>query len=109
MVGGTVGALLTGVFATMLVNPGIADLTTASPAAGWPAGQTVHRRHRHLSFRGIGTLVILTVVNAIFKLRPAVEDEIVGMDLSQHSERAYTVGSEPIALAYGAVGEPKAA
>ena len=110
MVGGTVGALLTGVFATMLVNPAIPTLTLGVAGGGLAllGKQAVAVLATYL-FAGLGTLIILTVVNAIFKLRPATEDEILGMDLSQHSERAYAIGSEPIALAFNAVGEPKAA
>ena len=110
MVGGTIGALLTGVFATMLINPDIVNLTHGV-AGGGPAllvKQLAAVIATYL-FAGIGTLVILTIVNAVFKLRAAVEDEIVGMDLSQHSERAYAIGGEPIALAVNGIGEPKPA
>jgi Amt family ammonium transporter len=110
MVGGTVGALLTGVFATSLVNPDIATLTLGV-AGGGPAlllKQAIAVLATYV-FAGVGTLVILSVVNAVFKLRPAVEDEIAGLDLSQHSERAYAIGGEPIALAVNGIGEPKPA
>ena len=40
----------------------------------------------------IGTiiLIILVIVNAITPLRPMADDESLGLDLSQHSEQAYT-------------------
>ncbi|HSW46126.1 MAG TPA: ammonium transporter [Phycisphaerae bacterium] len=110
LVGGTIGALLTGVFATVLVNPDIPKLALGV-AGGGPAlllKQFLAVVVTYL-FAGIGTLVILTIVNAVFRLRPDTEDEIVGMDLSQHSERAYAIGGEPIALAVDGIGEPKPA
>ena len=110
MVGGTLGALLTGIFATVLVNPDIPKLALGVEGGGLALlGKQFIAVIATYLFAGIGTLIILTVVNAIFKLRPEAEDEIVGMDLSQHSERAYAIGSEPIALAFGAADEPKAA
>lgn len=110
LVGGTLGALLTGIFATAAVNSAIPALTLGVAGGGLALlGKQVIAVLATYLFAGIGTLVILTVVNALFKLRPETEDEIVGMDLSQHSERAYAIGSEPIALAYSAASEPKAA
>ncbi len=40
----------------------------------------------------VGTWVILKVVDAIVGLRVSDEDEVVGLDLSQHSETAYAMG-----------------
>ena len=40
----------------------------------------------------VGTFVILKVVDAIVGLRVTDEDEVVGLDLSQHSETAYAFG-----------------
>ncbi len=110
MVGGTLGALLTGLFATTAVNPAIPSLTLGVAGGGLAllGKQAIAVLATYL-FAGLGTLVILAVVNAIFKLRPSVEDEIAGLDLSQHSERAYAIGSEPIALAVNGIGEPKPA
>ncbi len=110
MVGGTLGALLTGVFATAAVNPAIPALTLGVAGGGLAllAKQAIAVLATYL-FAGIGTLIILMVVNAVLKLRPSIEDEIAGLDLSQHSERAYAIGSEPIALAVDGIGEPKPA
>ncbi|GIW42653.1 MAG: hypothetical protein KatS3mg076_3230 [Candidatus Binatia bacterium] len=94
MVGGTLGALLTGVFATSSVNPAISDLTGGLPGglfSGYP--ELVVKQLLAVlatyAFCGFGTLVILVVVNAVTALRPAAEDELLGLDLSQHSEQAY--------------------
>jgi Amt family ammonium transporter len=40
----------------------------------------------------VGTYVILKVVDAIVGLRVSEEDEVAGLDLSQHSETAYVFG-----------------
>jgi len=39
----------------------------------------------------VGTAIILKVVDAIVGLRVSEEDEMAGLDLSQHSETAYTM------------------
>ena len=41
-------------------------------------------------FCGVGTFLLLTVINAITPLRPQIDDERMGLDLSQHSETAYS-------------------
>ena len=40
----------------------------------------------------VGTVVILKVVDVLVGLRVSQEDEVVGLDLSQHSETAYVFG-----------------
>lgn len=112
-VGGTLGALLTGVFATSAINPAVETLTLGLPGglvAGHPelilkqlgaVGATV-------AFCGVGTMAILIIVNLITPVRAAREEEILGMDLSQHRERGYNVGGgETFAAARDA--EPRAA
>jgi Amt family ammonium transporter len=93
--GGTVGALLTGVFATAAVNPIFKD------AHGHPlpvglidghAGQMLSQAVGVLIAWGlalVGTLVILKLVDAVVGLRVSEEHEIQGLDLSQHGEEAY--------------------
>ncbi len=86
-VGGTVGAFLTGLFATRLVNPAIAlEAGTALMLRQLAAVLATY------AFCGLGTYVLLVVVNAITTVRARQDEEIVGMDLSQHSERAYLLG-----------------
>ncbi len=93
--GGTVGALLTGLFATAAVNPIFKD------AHGHPlpvglidghAGQMLSQAVGVLIAWGlalVGTLVILKLVDAVVGLRVSEEHEIQGLDLSQHGEEAY--------------------
>ncbi|MEE9176123.1 MAG: ammonium transporter [Thermodesulfobacteriota bacterium] len=86
-IGGTWGCLATGLFASTAVNPGGANglffgnpeqlvIQFISVAATWV-------------FAFGGTLVILYVLKAIMGLRVSTEEEVTGLDLSQHGEVAY--------------------
>jgi Amt family ammonium transporter len=93
--GGTLGALLTGVFASSAINPIFKD------AAGnpLPSGLIQGNAHQLLNqFMGVliawglaivGTLVILKIVDLTVGLRVTEEHEIQGLDLSQHGEEGY--------------------
>ena len=80
-VGGTWGALATGVL--------------ASAAVGGTAGGMGQLREQIIAvvatylFAGIGTFVILQIVKATVGLRVHEDDESQGLDLSEHSETAY--------------------
>jgi Amt family ammonium transporter len=94
MVGGTLGALLTGVFATSAVNSAIPTLSGGLEGGllyGYPemVGKQAIAIAATYGLCGFGTLVILAVVNAIAQIRPEPEDEMLGLDLSQHSEQGY--------------------
>jgi Amt family ammonium transporter len=93
--GGTVGALLTGVFASSAINPIFKDSRGNPLAAGLLEGNA---RQLFNQFIGViiawmlaivGTLVILKVVDAVVGLRVPGEHEIQGLDLSQHGEEGY--------------------
>jgi len=94
--GGTVGALLTGVFAASAINPVFKDsLGNVLPSGliEGNAGQLVNQFVGVLIAWGlaiVGTLVILKVVDLIVGLRVAEEHEVQGLDLSQHGEEGYT-------------------
>ncbi len=86
--GGTLGAILTGLFARAFINP-------ALNIDGFFAGN-----HKQLlnQFVGVaiawtlsivGTLVILFVVDKLIGLRVSEEDEREGLDVSQHGEEGY--------------------
>jgi Amt family ammonium transporter len=93
--GGTIGALLTGVFASSAVNPIFKD----SKGATLPSGVIEGNAHQLLNqFIGVvtawvlaivGTLVILKVVDLVIGLRVSEDHEIQGLDLSQHGEEGY--------------------
>jgi Amt family ammonium transporter len=86
-VGGTVGALLTGVLAQKALNAAGNDgLLFGNP------GQLVTQATAVLAaivYSGVVTFVLLKVIGAVMPLRATEADEITGMDLSSHGEEAY--------------------
>ncbi|MBI4594001.1 MAG: ammonium transporter [Candidatus Rokubacteria bacterium] len=89
-IGGTWGALATGLFASKAVNEGGADgLFYGNP------GQLVTQIIAVLASYALAivmTVIILKVVDVLIGLRVSEEDEVAGLDLSQHSETAYSLG-----------------
>jgi Amt family ammonium transporter len=87
-VGGTLGILATGLFASKAVNAAGADGLLFGNA-GFFGVQLVAVIATAL-FSLIGTYLILMVVNRMVGLRVTGEQERMGLDLSQHNERAYS-------------------
>jgi len=93
--GGTLGALLTGVFAASAVNPIFKD----AQGNALPSGLLEGNAHQLLNqcvgvlfawvLAIVGTLIILKIVDATIGLRVSEEQEIEGLDLSQHGEEGY--------------------
>ena len=86
-IGGTWGALATGLFAQASIggtdglffgNPGQLGLQLISVAATWGWAMVL-------------TFIIFKVINAFSKFRISQEDEEVGLDLSQHGESGYNL------------------
>src|SRR5207247_82806 len=89
-VGGTWGALAPGLFASRAINAGGADgLFFGNPGQLWTQLVAVVAT---IVLAVVLTWVILKVVDAIVGLRVSDEDEVAGLDLSQHSETAYALG-----------------
>jgi len=89
-VGGTWGALATGLFASKAVNEAGGDgLFFGNPGQLWTQIIAVAAT---VAMAVVLTYVILKVVDALVGLRVSDEDEIAGLDLSQHSETAYAMG-----------------
>jgi len=87
-VGGVFGVLATGLLASKAINPGGADgLLYGNP--GFLGVQTLAVLAVTL-FAGIGTYLILKLVDRLVGLRVSPEEERMGLDLSQHNERAYS-------------------
>jgi Amt family ammonium transporter len=87
-VGGTLGILATGLLASKGVNPGGADgLFFGNPAF---FGVQVLTVLAVALFSLLGTYVILRLVDRLVGLRVSSEEEALGLDLSQHNERAYS-------------------
>jgi ammonium transporter, Amt family len=89
-VGGTWGALATGLFASKLINDaGDNGLFFGNPKQLWIQIVAVLATY---VLAAVLTVIILKIVDAIVGLRVTEEDEVSGLDLSQHSETAYTMG-----------------
>ena len=84
--GGTVGALLTGVFAQKALN-GVADgVLFGNPAQ---LGIQAVAVLASVAYSGVGTFVLLKAISVIVPLRVTEDDESTGLDVSQHGEEAY--------------------
>jgi ammonium transporter, Amt family len=93
--GGTIGAILTGVFAVSSVNPILKDSSGKVLPSGLIEGNA-HQLLNQLVGVGIawtlgvvGTLAILVFVDKLVGLRVSPEQENLGLDLSQHGEEGY--------------------
>ena len=82
-VGGTVGALLTGIFAKEAIG-GAAGLLEGNTGQLWLQFIGVAFT---IVYTGVFTYVILKIVNLITPLRATVEEETQGLDLRQHGEQ----------------------
>jgi Amt family ammonium transporter len=90
LVGGIVGAMLTGVFAQLAINPAGADGLLFGNAA--LVGKQLAAVGATIVFSLAATSGILKVVDVLVGLRVSEEDEAAGLDLSQHAEAGYTLG-----------------
>ena len=82
-VGGTLGALLTGVLATKEANPVVEGL------ANGLLGNQLKAIGITLVWSVVATVIIAYIVKAVVGLRPTEEVETVGLDLSEHGEEGY--------------------
>ena len=86
-VGGTFGAIATGLWAVKAVN-GHDGLFAGNPAQLWIQLQTVGAT---MVFSFLGTVVLYFLVEKTIGLRVNVKDEELGLDLSQHGEEGYNI------------------
>ena len=87
-VGGTFGAIATGVFATAMVQPAYTGLLEGN------AQQLVNQLvavGATIAYAVVGTFVIVKVVDVVLGIRVNPESEEAGLDLSVHGEVAYQV------------------
>jgi len=93
--GGTIGALLTGVFAQQMINP----IFGAGKAVGGLDGHWGQVGNQLVGvliawvFALVGTLVLLKIVDMLTGVRVPEEHEIEGLDITQHGEEAYNLES----------------
>jgi len=100
MVGGAIGVVLTGVFASLAVN-----------AAGEAGGRIQLGRQAVLAAVGIAfpfvmTWIILWVTDHTVGLQVSPEDEETGLDLSEHAEGAYQTATAPDLTTAGMAAAP---
>jgi Amt family ammonium transporter len=94
-VGGSVGALLTGVFASRLINPVFKDDKGNALALGMIDGNFRQIFNQLVGvtvaivLATVGTLVILKVVDLLIGVRVPADQEIEGLDITQHGEEGY--------------------
>jgi ammonium transporter, Amt family len=93
--GGTVGALLTGVFAQKVWNGSVDGLLFGRPEQVVIQAASLATT---MAYSAVGTFVILKAVGAILPLKAAASDEGLGMDVSQHGEEAYSDGEGAILI-----------
>ncbi len=85
-VGGMLGALLTGFLADPAINEAGKGLFFGNPLQVWIQVKAILVT---LVYSGIMTFVIFMIVKALVGLRVDAEEETVGLDESQHGEKAY--------------------
>ena len=97
--GGTLGALLTGLFAASVINPIFKDAAGNALPSGAIDGHWWQLLNQAAGV-GIawmlsiaGTLLLLFAVDKVIGLRVSAEDESAGLDLSQHGEEGYDLNS----------------
>jgi Amt family ammonium transporter len=89
MVGGIIGSILTGVFASTELNPAVAN-GLVHGEVGFFLKQVVGVI-AILAFSYAATWLVATIVDRTVGLRVSERDEIEGLDITQHEERAYSV------------------
>ena len=85
-VGGFVGAIMTGVFASVALGGSISNLDI-----GQQLGLQAIGAFATLIYSGIVTFVILKIVDAIVGLRVSEQEEDEGLDLSLHGEEGFNL------------------
>jgi ammonium transporter, Amt family len=93
--GGTIGALLTGVFAQQVINP---IFGAGKPVGGldghWgQVGNQIVGISIAWGFALVGTMVLLKITDMITGVRVSETEEIEGLDITQHGEEAYNLES----------------
>ena len=95
--GGTIGALLTGVFATRAVNPIFHDAQGHVLPVGWLDGNVAQIGYQLVgimmawTFALVGSIVLIKITDLLVGVRASEDQEIEGLDLTEHGEEAYNL------------------
>ncbi len=93
--GGTLGAILTGLFASSVINPVFHDAKGNTLPSGFFEGNHLQLLHQlagvAIAWFGsiVGTLILLKLVDVTIGLRVTAEEEEEGLDTTQHGEEGY--------------------
>jgi Amt family ammonium transporter len=103
--GGTVGALLTGVFAEKALNGAFDGALFGNPGQVLVQGAAVLGA---MFYSGAGTFVVLKLIGLVMPLRATVSEEAEGLDIIAHGEEAYAAvgGSSPAEEAVAGSARP---
>ena len=85
-VGGIVGAMLTGVFASSALGGSVVDLNIARQLGLQAAGVGAT-----LVYSGVLTFILVKVVDGMIGIRVTAEEENTGLDITQHNERGFSL------------------
>jgi ammonium transporter, Amt family len=100
--GGMIGALLTGVFATSAVNPIFKDASSRPLPVGMIDGNSAQILNQligvgiTIALAVVGSYALLKVVDLLIGVRVSREEEIQGLDISQHGEDGHVAEEELI-------------
>jgi Amt family ammonium transporter len=95
--GGTLGAILTGVFATNAINDALKDAAGKPLPLGWVDGNPGQVLNQAIAvviswvLAIVGTLIILKIVDLTVGVRASQEEEVTGLDISLHGEEGYNL------------------
>jgi Amt family ammonium transporter len=95
--GGTIGALLTGIFASRAVNPVFHDPQGRPLAVGWLDGNASQIGYQIVGIAVAwavalaGTIVLLKITDILVGVRASEDQETEGLDLTEHGEEAYNL------------------
>jgi ammonium transporter, Amt family len=101
-VGGTVGALLTGVFAQKALNGTADGLLFGNPRQLMVQAVAVVAA---AVYSGVMSFVLLKIIGLVIPLRAESGDEATGLDVTQHGEEAYIHESNVSGRAYQSVAD----
>src|SRR5271168_403577 len=93
--GGTLGAILTGIFASSAINPIFHDTQGNVVPSGFFEGNRMQPLHQLAGIAIawvisiVGTLVLLKLIDMAIGLRVSADEEEEGLDLNQHGEEGY--------------------
>jgi Amt family ammonium transporter len=104
-VGGTVGALLTGVFAERSLNGVFDGALYGNPAQVLYQGAAILAA---MLYSGVATFILLKLISLFVPLRASQAEEMEGLDISAHGEEAYIHigGSTPVVAGERAATQP---